>query len=167
MKGARRTARLSGNPAPTFGVHLKCRAHISDSAPIGHCSRLVSFVFCCVLLFCLNLRARSDKGRISGKILDRQGVAVAGARLKLLNSASALIREAKSDQQGYFALDNIEPGEYQLKAKSASLVSVVQDVSVTVGQQKEINLQFRQLGSVLQSITVVASSRSGSNYCCS
>jgi hypothetical protein len=115
---------------------------------------------CCVLLFCLNLVAKSGNGRITGKVLDPQGVAVAEAHLKLVNSAGALIREVMADQQGNFSLDSIVPGEYQLKAESASFVSVIQDVSVAAGQQKEINLQFRQLVSVLQSITVVASSPS-------
>jgi hypothetical protein len=104
--------------------------------------------------------AKSGNGRITGKVLDPQGVAVAEAHLKLVNSAGALIREVMADQQGNFSLDSIVPGEYQLKAESASFVSVIQDVSVAAGQQKEINLQFRQLVSVLQSITVVASSPS-------
>jgi hypothetical protein len=71
-----------------------------------------------------------------------------------------MILETKSDQQGNFVLAGIDPGEYQLMAEAASLVSVIRDVSVAAGQQKDITLQFKQVVSVLQSITVVASSPS-------
>jgi hypothetical protein len=108
----------------------------------------------------LNLSAASDSGRISGKILDPQNVAVAGARLKLINSAGSLVRETTSDTQGKFTLEAIDAGEYQLKAESNNFVSVVADVSLAAGQQKEVDLQFQQLASVLQAITVVASSPS-------
>ena len=117
-------------------------------------------VLCMFLGAALNLSAASDSGRISGKILDPQNVAVAGARLKLINSAGSLVRETTSDTQGKFTLEAIDAGEYQLKAESNNFVSVVADVSLAAGQQKEVDLQFQQLASVLQAITVVASSPS-------
>jgi hypothetical protein len=83
-----------------------------------------------------------------------------GAHAKLLNAFGAVIREARSDPQGSFVLDNIDPGEYQLKAEAAPFVSVIADVSVAAGQQKNVTVQFKQLASVLQSITVVDSSPS-------
>ena len=85
---------------------------------------------------------------------------MAGAHLKLANSAGAVIREAKSDEQGSFILGDIDPGEYQLTAEKATFVSVTLDVSVALGQQKQVNLQFGQLASVSQAITVVASAPS-------
>jgi Carboxypeptidase regulatory-like domain len=117
-------------------------------------------VLCLFFTSSLNLSAAPDSGRISGKTLDPQSVAVAGAHLKLINSAGSLIRETTSDTQGKFTLDGIDAGEYQLKGESNNFVSVVVDVSLSAGQQKEVNLQFQQLASVLQAITVVASSPS-------
>lgn len=113
---------------------------------------------CCVLCFLLplSLAAGINAGRVSGKILDPRGVPVVGARLKLLNSSAAVIREAKSDEEGSFILGEIDPGEYRLKAEEPTFVSVTLDVSV-FGQEKQVTLQFRQLISVPQSITVVAS----------
>ena len=70
------------------------------------------------------------------------------------------MRETTSDTQGKFTLEAIDAGEYQLKAESNNFVSVVADVSLAAGQQKEVDLQFQQLASVLQAITVVASSPS-------
>jgi hypothetical protein len=115
---------------------------------------------CLFLTSSLSLLAASDSGRISGKILDPQGIAVAGAHLKLVNSAGSLVRETTSDTQGKFVLDRIDAGEYQLKGESSNFVSVIVNVSLAAGQQKDVNLQFQQLASVLQAITVVASSPS-------
>jgi len=117
---------------------------------------------CCVLCFLLpfSLAAGTTAGRVSGKILDPRGVPVAGAHLKLLNSAAAVVREAKSDEQGGFILGDLDEGEYQLRAEEPTFVSVILDVSVFGGQQKHLTLQFRQLASVSQAITVVASAPS-------
>ena len=93
-------------------------------------------------------------------MLDPRGVPVAGARLKLLNSAVTVIREAKSDEQGNFILADIDPGEYQLTAEEPTFVSVTLDVFVSPGQQKQVTLRFAQLASVSQAITVVASAPS-------
>jgi Carboxypeptidase regulatory-like domain len=112
------------------------------------------------LLLPLSLSASTNAGRISGKILDPRGVPVAGAHLKLLNSAATVIREAKSDEEGSFILGDIDPGEYQLTAEEPTFVSMTSDVSVARGQQEQVILQFRQLVSVSQAITVVASAPS-------
>jgi hypothetical protein len=117
-------------------------------------------VVCLLLFFPLHLSAYTDTGRVAGRILDPHGAPVAGARVKLLNSAGGVIREAKSDEQGDFILDGVEPGEYQLRAEEQTFVSVTSVVLVSRGQQKQVITQFRQLVSVSQSITVVASAPS-------
>lgn len=112
------------------------------------------------LLLPSSLFAGTNGGVLSGKVVDPRGAPVAGARLKLMNTAAAVICEAKSDEQGGFILGDIDPGEYQLAAEAAAFVSVTLDVSVGGGQQKQVTLQFRQLVSVSQAITVVASAPS-------
>lgn len=113
-----------------------------------------------LLLLPLSVSANTDAGEVSGQVLDPRGVPVAEAHLKLLNSAAAAIREAETDEQGSFSLGDIDPGEYQLRAEEPTFVSVTLDVSVSRGQQKHVTLQFRQLVSLSQVITVVASSPS-------
>src|SRR5271167_3979656 len=113
----------------------------------------------CILSPCICRRPPITR-RVSGRILDPHGVPLAGARLKLVNSAGGVICEAKSDEQGNFILDGVEPGEYQLRAEEQTFVSVTSDVWVSRGQQKQVTLQFRQLVSVSQSITVMASAPS-------
>jgi hypothetical protein len=100
-------------------------------------------ILCVLFSSSFSLAASTNAGQVSGKILDPRGVAVAGAHLKLLNSAGEVIREAKSDDQGSFILDSVEPGEYQLRAEEPTLVSVILGVSVARGHQEQVAVQFR------------------------
>lgn len=125
-----------------------------------HFGRYLYSVGLFLILICSHASATADPGRVAGKILDPQGSPVAGGRLRLVNSAETSIRETTSDEHGSFVFDQIEPGEYQLTGQSPSFVSVTSDVSITSGRQKEVSLQFQQLVSVLQAITVVASAPS-------
>jgi len=114
----------------------------------------------CLVLFCAHLWAAPEAGRISGRVLDPQGAPVLQAHLKLINAAGTTVGDTRSDDQGRFTLDSIDPGDYQLLAECPSFVSVVQNVGVGPGQQQQVALQFQQLVSVQQSIAVVASAPS-------
>ena len=96
----------------------------------------------------------------SRKSVDPHGVPVAGAHLKLVNSAGTVTRQTESDEQGRFIVRDIDPVEYQLRAEEQAFVSVTLDISVSRGQQKQVTLQFRQPVSVSQAITVAATAPS-------
>lgn len=108
----------------------------------------------------LNLVAAPGPGSISGRVLDPNGVPVGGADTKLINAAGTVVRSAKSDAEGAFVLDGIDPGQYQLSADDPSFVSVIVNVSVASGQAQDVKVQFQQVTSLLQSVTVVDSSPS-------
>jgi hypothetical protein len=119
-----------------------------------------TFPALCLLLFCAHLWGAPEKARVSGRVLDPQGAPVSQARIKLMNAAGTTVGETHSDEQGRFTLNGIDPGDYQLVAESPSFVTVVQNVSLGAGQQQQVSLQFQQIVSVRQSITVVASAPS-------
>src|SRR5215469_6580401 len=130
--------------------------------------QLVSQRFCLLLrlatswlavAFLLSTSA-AEPAYLSGKILDPQGEPVTKAHVKLRNPAAVVIGETTSDTQGNFAMEGLAPGPYKLRAESESFVTVVQDISVTEGEMKQITLQLQQLVSVLQVITVVSSAPS-------
>ena len=99
----------------------------------------------------------SGTARLSGRVSDPQGVSVAGAHITLINAASVAVQVATTDERGAFVLSDIPPGQYQLKAESAAFVSIVVDVFLGAEDRKVLNLQFKQLVSVQQAITVVSS----------
>jgi hypothetical protein len=120
----------------------------------GVATRFLAFFFC---TFALCTCALADPGNIHGRLLDPQGATVAGAKIKLLNAAGTKIAETVSDAQGNFLLSAIDPGTYRLLAEDPSFLEVISDVSITSGQPTEITLQFLQIVSLQQQVTVVAS----------
>ncbi len=111
-----------------------------------------------LLWFCSSVMANAEA--IHGRIIDPQGAPVAHSHLTLFNVGETAVADAASDAQGSFTLRNIDPGVYQLRAEAPSFLTVVIDISVGVGQQKEISVQFQQLVSALQQVTVTASAPS-------
>jgi hypothetical protein len=134
--------------------------HFSSRSSLKPYSWPALSLLCLILGFSSNVAASADPGRVLGRVLDPLGAPVAGAHLKLVNSAGALIRETSSNEHGNFILDGIDPGEYRLTGEAPSFVSVTLDASVGSGQQKQVSLQFQQLVSVLQAVTVVSSAPS-------
>src|SRR5580704_2863692 len=127
------------------------RSDLSTSPLAAACLRLLL----CLLVFCVT--ALAETGKISGRVLDPQNAAVAGARIKLLNAAGSKIAETLSDQDGGFLLSGIDLGVYRVTAEEPSFVTVIADISVGSGAQKPVTLQFQQLVSSQQQVTVVAS----------
>jgi len=95
-----------------------------------------------------------------GKVLDPRGNSIVAANVKLLTHEGVVIREIKSDSQGGFICDALEPGRYRLTAAERSFVSISADVFIANGESEQITLQFRELASVSQAITVIASAPS-------
>jgi hypothetical protein len=117
---------------------------------------LLALIFLCSA----TLTANPQEGHITGKVTDPQNATVAGALSKLVNAAGVVISEKRTDSQGKFDFQPVEPGEYQVTAEHPGFVKVNVEVAVAAGQTSEITIQFTQVVSVLQSITVVASSPS-------
>src|SRR5271165_3360433 len=108
-----------------------------------------------LVLFCSV--ARADTAIIHGRILDPQGASVAGARIKLQNAAGSRVSETLSAADGSFLFTGVEPGVYGITAESPAFVRVLASVSVASGQKQEITVQFQQIVSAQQQVTVVAS----------
>jgi Carboxypeptidase regulatory-like domain len=128
---------------------------ISDRPSFRKCLR--PFPLWLLLILCYHLPAVADTSRVAGKVLDPQGAPVAGARVTLANAAGDVIRQVKSDTQGSFVLDGVDPGQYQLTAEATSFLTVVSNVSVAAGQYVNVTLQFQQIAPAIQAVTVVAS----------
>ena len=121
---------------------------------IWSASRVLEIAFC---IFLVSAAAGADAGSIHGQILDPKGASVASARIKLLNAAGNKVGETVSDPAGNFLLAGVDPGVYQITAEDPSFVTVVASVSVGSGQQQQVTVQFQQLVSDQQQVTVVAS----------
>lgn len=125
-----------------------------------HSFCFTALLICLLLAFSANLKALPQSARLWGRVLDPGGNPVENARLKLLDSAGTLLRETTTDPQGYFYFENLQVGRYRAAAEDESYVSVSVSVSVSSGGQEETDLQFRQLASVEQAMTIKAAAPS-------
>lgn len=102
----------------------------------------------------------AETGAIHGQVVDPQNAIVAAAKVKLINAAGTKVAEVESDAEGSFGFGSVDPGVYELTAESPAFVRVTQSVSVASGQRQEITIQFQQIVSSEQQVTVVASAPS-------
>jgi len=112
-----------------------------------------------LFLVSAQLAAEPPLGRIAGTVLDPEGATVAGATVSLINAAGSAVRSTTTDGQGSFGIEGVAAGSYQLSAEAPAFVSVVASVGVS-GGQRDVTLQFQQITSSVQQMTVVASAPS-------
>ncbi len=113
-----------------------------------------------ILGLAVGLAATTKPGSLHGRVVDPQKAPVAQAHVRLVNAGGGSAAETTSNAEGDFVLENIEPGVYQVVAEAASFVSVTSALSVAPGKQQDITVQFQQIASNQQQITVVASAPS-------
>jgi hypothetical protein len=111
-----------------------------------------------LLVCCSRALAGTESGRVSGKVVDPEGAPVAGAHVKVLTADGTAIREAASDERGEFHLGGLNSGKYTLIAEVSAFAPVSLAINVDGGEPGEIVLQFRQIASMRQAITVVGAS---------
>ncbi|PYT21039.1 MAG: hypothetical protein DMG57_40060 [Acidobacteria bacterium] len=93
---------------------------------------------------------------LSGSLTDPQGRAVSGARIRLRRRADSSRRETRTDDQGRFSFGVIDSGEYRLSAEYVGFPVITRTFLVAaVGLETE-DLQFSEVASQNQSVTVSA-----------
>ena len=91
--------------------------------------------------------ARSADGGtvVSGVVRDAQGVAQMGALVQVLTANSATVGTAFTDMHGHYAITNLNPGKYLVRASAALFVPVT-----------KANLQLRQGATTVVNLTLAA-----------
>jgi hypothetical protein len=92
--------------------------------------------------------------------VDPQGAPVVSARVSLLNAAGSVVADTRTDAEGECSLRGISPGSYQISAESDSFVAVLTNIGVSSVPQQNFTMQFQQIASAIQAVTVVASAPS-------
>jgi hypothetical protein len=99
--------------------------------------------------------------RISGRVTDPQNTPVANAHITLnaRDPASATPIETTSDSAGHFSFADVVPGDYTITAEISSFAPVSSPVRIPAGERTvEVDLQFHEIASLRQAVTVVGSS---------
>jgi len=111
---------------------------------------------CLITLGTTNILAADPAGRISGRVTDPQGGTVSHAQIKVSDQSNSTVCQTTSDAQGYFFCLSIGTGEFRVTATAPAFSPVAMTVRVEAGARVEADLQFRELASQKQAITVTA-----------
>jgi hypothetical protein len=115
--------------------------------------RLSSLVIVSLLLVWVgHATARS---RISGRLTDAQGKAVAAGKLRLTAISDHKVTAAISDFDGLFEFPNVAAGDYEISAVATGFAQVKKPLTVG-GEPLTINLGFTILAPRSETVTVTA-----------
>src|SRR5262245_41379623 len=107
-----------------------------------------------LLLATLPLAAQTDTGSLEGRVTDRQGAAVSGARIQLTNQASGAVRKIESGAGGNYRFTLIPPGRYDVEAAAHGFRTFVDTgVPVAVASPARLDILL-EVGAVSERVEV-------------
>lgn len=99
---------------------------------------------CLALLLSITISAvaqQSATGTLNGRIVDQQGAVIEKADIVVINKATGLRRETKTDDEGLFALTNLAPGDYEVEVKSPGFKTArYAAIVLQVGQTSSLDI---------------------------
>ena len=99
--------------------------------------------------------AFGQSSSLSGTVIDPQGNAVAGATITATNVATGTARAATSSKEGAYQIPQLAPGTYRVRAEGRGFATVIlEDVQVLVSTPVTLNINFKQVGAVSETVTV-------------
>src|SRR5512140_115418 len=114
-------------------------------------------IFGLALLLCaLPAAAQSDRGTISGAVLDSSGAAIPKAEIVLTNVDTGVVSRATGNDVGLYTLSNVPFGKYEIRITAAGFKAYHgSGMTVSVGQTLRLDVTLEP-GQVQESITVTS-----------
>ncbi len=106
--------------------------------------------------FCLvhSALGQSTSATLSGAVADQNGAAIPGVTVTIVNKGTQATREATTNDEGYFTVPLLQPGNYIVRARRDGFAPVdFPDVVLNVGDQKALKIQLKA-GDVNATVTV-------------
>jgi hypothetical protein len=83
---------------------------------------------------------QSASGTLSGRVLDQQGAVVTGASVSLNQKSTGTPRLSKSNDEGFFVVTGLAPGEYELRLSRDGFKTAIRSIVIEVGQNESVNV---------------------------
>ncbi|HET8677520.1 MAG TPA: TonB-dependent receptor [Blastocatellia bacterium] len=93
-----------------------------------------------ILLTVTGLGAQSAGSTISGRVLDKDGAAIAGAVLRLWQQSLSLERVAKADGSGEFQFEQLLKGRYQLSVTGEGFAALTREIDLAGDENAKLEL---------------------------
>ncbi|HKO98962.1 MAG TPA: TonB-dependent receptor [Pyrinomonadaceae bacterium] len=99
-------------------------------------------------------QAQSNAADLQGFVRDSQGANVINASVTARNSATNTSKQTTTNDEGYYQITNLPPGEYEVTVEAANFKkSVLPSVVLTVGQRADLDVAL-EVGQVSEVVTV-------------
>ncbi|MGB7922382.1 MAG: TonB-dependent receptor [Pyrinomonadaceae bacterium] len=121
-------------------------------------SASIRTIFLCAATFiCASAafaQAQSNAADLQGFVRDQQGAVVPNATVTARNTGTDFSRTATSNDEGFYQIVQLPPGNYEVTAEAATFSkAVLTDVKLTVGQRADLDIPL-QVGDVGASVTI-------------
>jgi hypothetical protein len=106
------------------------------------------------MLLPAHVAAQALYGTVAGTVVDDSGAAIPGATVTVINQGTGLEVSGVTDESGAYAIRNLQPGTYTVKATLQGFKEYVQ-TGLPVNQNETSNVQAKlEVGALTESVTV-------------
>ncbi len=109
------------------------------------------------------MQAQSGKGAIQGTVRDASGAVLPNATIHIVNTATSVASETKSNAAGFYSVPALIAGPYALDATAENMTTWKATLTLEVGQTAVIDPALA-VGGVNQQVTVVGDQTTLINY---
>lgn len=113
-------------------------------------------IFTVFLVFAGLVSGQIGGGSIVGSVTDASGASVAGVQISARNLDTNVVRQTRTNSQGYYEFPLLPAGAYQLEAEAAGFQRTMsQNLELHTGSRPRVDLQLK-VGAVSETVEVKA-----------
>ncbi|MGH9839429.1 MAG: carboxypeptidase regulatory-like domain-containing protein, partial [Blastocatellia bacterium] len=114
------------------------------------------FLFIALLFLVTATTVFSQTAQVGGRVSDPAGSVVPGAKITLTNEGNGFTRETVTNDEGYFTIPLLQPGNYQINVQKDGFKPVRQS-GITLQVEQAARLDFKlEPGAVSETVNITA-----------
>lgn len=121
--------------------------------PIAHMLR--RFFSLTVLTLVFLSAAQAQDGKLTGRVFGPEGEALGYATV-VVKDGELVVKGTNTDDEGRFSINPIQPGNYSVEVRYLSNAKTVENVVVTAGQTKNLNVQMGNNDVTIEEVVIEA-----------
>lgn len=111
-------------------------------------------------LLAFNVSAQSNRGSISGRVLDQNGAIVSNITVRLRQRGTTFDHTVITNESGAFRFDELVQSNYELSASGAGFSAVSEELRLSHGEARELNLTLKP-GAIAAAVVVNSTRMAG------
>ena len=98
--------------------------------------------------------AQDFRASLSGRVTDPSGAVIAGSKVTVINTATRVATEARTNEQGVFAAPYLVPGSYEVRAEAPGFKTAVREgISLQTSDRRTLDLTL-EVGATTEVVEV-------------